>query len=124
VPDLDDLYLPGDPDFPAEAFSVGCDGDLVEKRWLGDEPYYLHHVDLPPTDVTVVRGIPCTTPIRTVIDVACDVEPDHLDVIIDDCLARRLFTVDEAWHRLAQPDMATRHGAALVRDALRRRGQG
>lgn len=122
MPDIDDLYLPGDPDFPTEAFSVGRDGDLVEERWVGDTPVLIHHVDLPPSDVTVHRGIPVTTPIRTVIDIACDVEPDHLEAIIDDCLGRRLFTLEEAWHRLGQPDMADRHGAALVRDALRRRG--
>lgn len=122
MPGLDDLYLPGDPDFPSEAFSVGCDGDLVEQRWLGDEPYYVHHVDIPPSDITVHRGIPVTTPIRTVIDIACDTEPDHLDAVIDDCLGRRLFSVEEAWHRLDQPDMAQRHGAELVRAALRRRG--
>lgn len=122
MPDIDDLYLPGDPDFPTEAFSVGRDGDLVEERWVGDTPVLIHHVDLPPSDVTVHRGIPVTTPIRTVIDIACDVEPDHLEAIIDDCLGRRLFTLEEAWHRLGQPDMAERHGAALVRDALRRRG--
>ena len=63
-----------------------------------------------------------TTRIRTVIDVAVDVEPDHLEAIIDDCLGRRLFTLEEAWHRLEQPDMADRHGVALVREALRRRG--
>ena len=67
MPGLDDLYLPGDPDFPAEAFSVGCDGDLVEQRWLGDEPYDVHHMDVPSSDITVHRGIPVTTPIRTVI---------------------------------------------------------
>lgn len=82
-----------------------------------------HHDDVPPSDVTVHRGIPCTTPIRVVIDIACDVEPDHLEAIIDECLGRRLFTLEEAWHRLGQPDMAERHGAALVRDALRRRGR-
>lgn len=123
MPDIDDLYLPGDPDFPTEAFSVGRDGDLVEERWVGDTPVLIHHVDLPPSDVTVHRGIPVTTPIRTVIDIACDVEPDHLEAIIDDCLGRRLFTLEEAWHRLGQPDMAERHGAALVRDALRRRAR-
>lgn len=124
MPDIDDLSLPGDPDFPSEAFSVGRDGDLVEQRWLGDEPYYLHHVDLPRSDVTVHRGIPVTTPIRTVIDIACDTEPDQLDAVIGDCLGRGLFTVEEAWHRLGQPDMAQRHGAELVRQALRRLGLG
>ncbi|HMQ25391.1 MAG TPA: hypothetical protein PKA98_05345 [Acidimicrobiales bacterium] len=124
MPDIDALSLPGDPDFPSEAFSVGRDGDLVEQRWLGDEPYYLHHVDLPRSDVTVHRGIPVTTPIRTVIDIACDTEPDQLDAVIGDCLGRGLFTVEEAWHRLGQPDMARRHGAELVREALRRRGLG
>lgn len=122
MPDSDDLCLPGDPDFPTEAFSVGRDGDLVEERWVGGDRVLVHYDDLPPSDVSVHRGIPVTTPIRTVVDIAVDVEPDHLEAIIDDCLGRRLFTLEEAWHRLDQPDMADRHGAALVREALRRRG--
>ena len=59
-----------------------------------------------------------TTPIRTVIDIAPDVDRAHLERIVQDCLARRLFTVEEAWTRLRQPDMALRRGAELLRRVL------
>jgi hypothetical protein len=39
---------------------------------------------------------------------------------VQDCLRRRLFTVEEALARLAQPDMLTRPGAKLLRQALPR----
>jgi hypothetical protein len=74
--------------------------------------------DIPDHDTTTVHGIPCTTALRTVIDIAPDVEPAHLERIVHDCLDRRLFTVDEARGRLAQPDMATRAGAQILRRVL------
>ncbi|CAB4868674.1 unannotated protein [freshwater metagenome] len=74
--------------------------------------------DIPPGDLTVVNGIPCTTALRTLIDLAPEVEPDHLDRLLRDCLHRRLFTVAEAHHRLSEPDMAGRRGAQRLRVAL------
>ena len=57
----------------------------------------------------------CTTAIRTVIDLAVDLQPGELETVMKDCLDRRLFTVDEMSARLSQPDMRGRHGAELVR---------
>ena len=67
---------------------------------------------------TTVDGIPCTTALRTVIDIAADVDLPRLEEIVHDFLDRGLFTVDEAWRRLSQPDMANRAGAALLRRML------
>jgi hypothetical protein len=47
-----------------------------------------------------------------------DLDPAHLDRIVSDCLERRLFTVEEARARLAEPDMVNRHGADLLRRLL------
>ena len=85
---------------------------------MGDDDVIVHYDDIPASDVTTVSGIPCTTALRTVIDIAADVDLAHLENIVRDCLERRLFTVDEAWRRLSQPDMATRAGAALLRRVL------
>ena len=88
--------------------------------WLSaGGPVIVHYDDLPDTDITAVEGIPCTTPLRTVIDLAPDLERDHVERILRDCLDRRLFTVDEAAARLDANDMIGRPGAALVRAALR-----
>lgn len=78
----------------------------------------VHYDDVPETDVTVVRGFPCTTALRTVIDLAPDVDPLQLHRMVQDCLDRHLFTVEEAKARLAQPDMAHRRGAQLLRVLL------
>jgi hypothetical protein len=78
----------------------------------------VHYEDIPETDVTTVRGIPCTTALRTVIDIAPDVDANHLRRIVHDCLERKLFTIEEALERLAQDDMLTRLGARLLRRAL------
>ena len=106
------------PDHPDEPFWIDQNGDLTERRWIGGLEVIVHHADIPPDDMTVVQGVPCTTALRTVIDIAVDHEPARLAVIVQDCLDRRLFTVDEARARLARADMANHPGAELLRRAL------
>lgn len=109
------------PDHPdAEPFGIDGNGFPTERRWVGDSEVIVHHADIPESDITVHRGIRVTTPIRTVIDIAPDLDPIRLTEVIVDCLDRGLFTLDEAWHRLGQPDMATFRGAELVRRHLPR----
>jgi hypothetical protein len=103
--ELGELYFDGN----------GC---LTEHVLLGGQEVIVHYDDIPEKDVTVVQGIPCTTALRTVIDIAPDVDTAHLERIVQDCLHRRLFTVEEARARLAEPDMVTRPGARLLRTAL------
>ncbi len=78
----------------------------------------VHYDDIPPKDITTVDGIPCTTALRTVIDIAPDIGVAELQRIVHDCLNRRLFTVEEARARLAEQDMLERSGAELLRRAL------
>jgi hypothetical protein len=68
----------------------------------------------------VVDGIPVTTAPRTVIDLAPEVDRVMLERIVDDAMARRLFTIEEAWERLAERDMQTRPGAEILRRLLPR----
>ena len=103
---------------PVEPLGVDGNGLPTERTWLGEHEVILHHDDVPETDVTTVHGIRCTTALRTVIDVAPEVAASHLDEIVQDCLDRGLFTVEEAWRRLAEPDMVGRRGADLLRRAL------
>jgi len=79
----------------------------------------LHRADVPESDITTLHGIRLTTPLRTVIDMAPELDRDELVAMIDDSLGRGLYTLEEAWHRLAQPDMATYRGAEILRDVLR-----
>ncbi len=78
----------------------------------------MHYEDVPASDITAVDGIRVTTPVRTLIDIAPDTDPTDLATIVRDALHRNLFTLDEAWHRLGQPDMTQRRGAELLRRVL------
>jgi hypothetical protein len=102
--------------------SANADGVLTERRWFGDQEVLVHYDDIPDRDITTVQGIPCTTALRTMIDLAPDIDRVQLRRAVDECLDRSLFTLDEAWARLAEPDMATRSGAAILREVLRALG--
>lgn len=101
-----------------EPLGVDGNGLLTERMWLGEHEVIIHRDEVPDTDLTTVDGIRCTTALRTVIDLAPEVSAVDLRVMVRDCLERRLFTIEEAWRRLAQPDMVGRRGAELLRRVL------
>ena len=93
-------------------------GVPTERRWIGGQEVIIHYEDIPDSDTTVVGGLPVTTALRTVIDLAPDLTAERLEIVVRDCLERRLFTIDEAWDRLAQDDMLRRPGAIRLRELL------
>ncbi len=93
-------------------------GVLTEHRLIDGMEVIVHYEDIPDSDCTVVDGIPCTTALRSVIDLAPDLEPEQLSRVVQDCLDRNLFSVDDAMVRLDQPDMEGRLGAALLKITL------
>jgi hypothetical protein len=93
-------------------------GCLVERVVVGGQEVIVHYDDIPETDVTTVDGIPCTTALRTVIDMAPEVDRATLERMVQDALERKLFTVEEARARLAERDMVTRPGAEILRRLL------
>jgi hypothetical protein len=99
---------------------IDANGCLTERIRVGDQQIVVHYDDIPESDITTVRGLRCTTPIRTVIDIAPEMPAAELDRIIRDCLDRNLFTVEQALARIGRPDMAARVGAQMVRSALAR----
>lgn len=115
--DEDGPRVPWDGD---TTLGLDASGALTETGTINGERVVVHYADYPDSDVTEVHGIPCTTALRTVIDIAADVEPDHLLEIVQDALDRRLFTADEARRRLDEDDMERHFGAPLVRRALAR----
>lgn len=102
----------------AEPLGVDGNGLLTERTWIGDTEVVIHRDDVPETDITTVHGFRCTTALRTVIDLAPEVAALHLEMMVRDCLERRLFTVEQAWRRVAEPDMVDRRGAQLLRRVL------
>jgi hypothetical protein len=101
-------------------FSVDANGFPTERKMIGGQEVLIHYVDMPESDVTTIEGLRCTTPLRTVIDLAVEVDRAQLEMMIRDCLDRKLFSTEEAMARLAEPDMATHPGGLLLRQALQR----
>ena len=93
---------------------VDTNGCLTERVQLGGATVLVHYDELPDSDITTVNGIPCTTALRTVIDIAPEVDTTQLAQIVQDCLDRGLFSVGEALDRVAEPDMLTRPGAKML----------
>jgi hypothetical protein len=102
---INDLYIDAN----------GCPTEVVA---FGDQTVVVHYDDIPESDITTVNGLRCTTPIRTAIDIATQVSESELKRIVDEFLSRGLFTTEEAMMRLAQPDMAARRGAHILRRVL------
>lgn len=99
-------------------FSIDANGCPTETTSIGGQRVVIHYDAIPESDVTTVDGLRVTTPLRTVIDLAPELSSSDLRRVVDDCLDRRLFTVDDALVRLAAPDMATRKGARILRSQL------
>jgi hypothetical protein len=99
-------------------YYLDTNGVPTERRVINGQEIVVHYGDIPETDITTFRGIRVTTPIRTVIDIAADLDGADLKHMIKDCLRRRLFTKEDAMARLAQADLATHRGANFVRRAL------
>jgi hypothetical protein len=103
---------------PDDSIFIDANGDLTERVVLGGQDVIVHYAELPDSDITSVHGIRCTTPLRTVIDIAPETEAEQLERIVRDCLDRGLFSREEAMARIAEPDMLSRPGAQLLRQML------
>jgi hypothetical protein len=104
------------------AFHIDANGCLTERVIVDGHDVIVHYDDVPESDVTSIDGIRCTTALRTVIDVAPELDRAELERMVRDCLDRRLFTREEAMQRVSKPDMLTRLGAKLVRQIVSRPG--
>jgi hypothetical protein len=105
---------------PDDDIYIDHNGRLAERQWIGDHEVVIHYDDIPESDITEIGGIPVTTALRTVIDMAAAITPAELRSMVEDCLTRGLFTIAEALTRVAQPDLRDHPGAELVRRAVTR----
>ena len=100
---------------------VDHNGCPTERRLLDGGMEVVYHEDaVPEGDLAIVDGVRCTTALRTIIDVAADVDAAQLERLTRDALDRSLFSIEEAVARVAQPDIADRRGAQLLAELLRR----
>ncbi len=93
-------------------------GDLSHAR---RGPYTLHRVKAMPTVISWVASVPCTNPLRTLVDLAGVCSGDQLDDAVDRAVARKLVTVDGLRAELDRVARPGRNGAGAMRAALRRR---
>lgn len=112
------ITVPGEPPSWEGDLFLDDNGCFAVRTRLGGQPVIVHYDDVPDTDKTIRHGIPCTTALRTIIDVAPSVPAQELERMVVNGLERELFTIAEAEVRLAQPDMRTRSGAVLLRRVL------
>jgi hypothetical protein len=103
---------------------VDANGRLTERLTVGGQDVVIHYDDIPETDITTINGLRCTTPLRTIIDIAPDLDGAELERMVHHCLDRRLFTVAEATERAARPDMRGRPGASLLLQIVTRSDAG
>lgn len=99
-------------------YFVDSNGCPAERVVIDGYDVIVHYDDIPESDTTSVDGIPCTTPLRTVIDLAPQLGKDDLALMVRHCLDRGLFTADEALARVAEPDLQARRGVTLLRQIL------
>jgi hypothetical protein len=104
-----------------EPIGVDGNGDVMGRASVGGTTVIVHFGDYPDTDVTTVRGIPCTTAERTIIDLATTFEEHHFREVVLDALERGIVTEERLWARLDQPDMRVHVGAEILRQLLRTR---
>jgi hypothetical protein len=82
----------------------------------------VHRPMVLPERISVLRDIPCTSPLRTLRDLAGVCPPDVLDAAIDVALARRLVSVAAVEAEILRSARHGRTGVGRLRQALARRG--
>lgn len=113
-----DLNFKIDPADYVTDFWIDGNGVPTERRVIGGEPVFIHYDDLPEKDKTVLHGIPCTTALRTLINLAGETPPEQIKAMVRNALERRIFTREEAYARVAEPEISDRLGAMVVGDVL------
>ena len=104
---------------------VDVNGRLTERVSMGGMEVVVHYDDIPESDITTVRGVRCTTALRTMIDLALELDRAEFEGMVRQCLDRRLFTPAEAHERVAMSDMQNHPGAQLLLTVVDRlRGPG
>jgi very-short-patch-repair endonuclease len=85
----------------------------------------IHYVSVvPDCDGEVVRGIPVTTPARTLLDLAGVVDEETLEIALDDALCTHKVRLPRLKWRIEQLGTKGKHGPATLARLLEVRGDG
>ncbi len=82
----------------------------------------VHRPRIPAARVVHRKGLPCTDPLRTLVELAAALPAAELDEAVDRALARRLVSVPALEAEIGRVAGRGRQGPALLRGALGRRG--
>jgi hypothetical protein len=112
-------WLLGFPGFPARGIEVCRPKTKSHRGAIG----YVHRSGHLPSDhVTVIDGIPCTTPARTLFDLAGCVHPRRCARALDNALSSKAVTFPSVVAVLIELGRRGRSGTRLVRDLVGQRG--
>lgn len=78
---------------------------------------------LGPLDRTRTRSVPCTGPMRTLVDLAGTIDADLLEELLDDVLHRRLAEIRRFSRYVDDPSVLRRRGTGDLRRFLRDRAR-
>ena len=97
---------------------IDDDGCLNERTHIGGQEVIVRYDDIPESDITSLNGLRITTALRTVIDIAAQLDADEFEEVVANALGRGLFTPVEAIARCSEPDLRARAGAIRLRQLL------
>ena len=81
----------------------------------------VHRLVLPAADIASQKGIPVTTPARTILDLSTDVGVTQLERLVDDFLHRRILEIGDLAKRVDAPLPLPRFDRHVVSEIVARR---
>lgn len=93
---------------------IDTNGNLRERTTIGGQEVIVTYDDIPESDVTTIDGLRVTTPVRTLIDLASEVDAHELDRMLQHAFDHGLCTREEIVSRCSEPDLRSRPGARLL----------
>lgn len=99
--------------------------EVLTERWTrrpGHKGVVVHEAgDILDTDRASVEGLPVTSAVRTVLDLAAVSPPRRVEQAIEDGLRRRLFTSEQLGERFARFDRRGKRGLRILRPLIAER---
>ena len=105
----------------------GCPAEQIEvttkKRRPAAATFLTHANPLTTADRTTVKGLPVTTPTRTLVDIAAYLAGERLELALEDALRRGLTSIPRLQWQLQRDGGPGRDGAGQLRNLLSERGE-
>jgi very-short-patch-repair endonuclease len=95
---------------------AGASVEVISPRRIALPAIAAHRMLLPDDEVTIERGIPVTTPARTLLDLAGVLSPQHLKAAVEEAEVRRLASPTSLDALVAR--YPGRRGTATIRRVL------